>query len=72
MHHCFSRGTDPKNEGLTPDVLQVMGDEEFNRWSRELAQQQAEEGQAIICVNIKRIRETRSRIEELELAEVIR
>jgi len=52
-------------------ALQVMGDEEFNRWSRELAQEQAEEGQAIICVNIKRIRETRSRIEELELAEVI-
>jgi len=52
-------------------ALQVIGDEEFNRWSRKLAQEQAEEGQPIICVNIKRIRETRSRIEELELAEVI-
>lgn len=52
-------------------ALQVEGDEEFNKWSQKLAQEQAEEDQSIIYVNIKKIREARSRIEELELAEVI-
>ena len=30
--------------------LQVEGDEEFNRWSRELAQSQVERGQPIIYI----------------------
>lgn len=51
-------------------ALQLEGDEEFNRWSRQLAEEQAEEGQPIIYVNIKRLREPRSRIEELEVEQV--
>lgn len=49
-------------------ALQVEGDEEFNEWSRKIAQQQAEKDQAIVYVNIKKLREARSRIEELDLA----
>lgn len=52
-------------------VLQVEGDEEFNKWGQKLAQEQVGEDQSIIYVNIKKIREARSRIEELQLAEVI-
>lgn len=52
-------------------ALQLEGDEEFNEWSRKLAEEQAEEGQPIIYVNIKRMRESRSRIEELEVEQVV-
>ena len=47
--------------------MQIEGDEEFNRWSRELAQSQAETGQPIVYVRVKRLGAIRSRIEELEL-----
>lgn len=49
-------------------ALQVEGDEEFNEWSGKIAQQQAEKDQTIAYVNIKKLREARSRIEELDLA----
>jgi hypothetical protein len=52
-------------------ALQLEGDAEFNEWSRKLAEEQAEEGQLIIYVNIKRLREPRSRIEELEVEQVV-
>ncbi|MGE0684478.1 MAG: DUF5647 family protein [Candidatus Binatia bacterium] len=45
------------------------GDEEFKKWSREGALKQAEEGQPIVYVKIKRLEPVRSRIRELELAE---
>jgi len=51
--------------------LQIEGDEEFNRWSRELAQSQVERGQPIIYIRVKRLGPVRSRIEELELEGVI-
>jgi len=50
--------------------MQIEGNEEFNRWSRELAQSQAEAGQPIVYVRIKRLGAIRSRIEELELERV--
>ena len=49
-------------------AMLVEGDEEFNRWSREGAKRQAEKGQPIVYVKIKRIRPIRSRIEEMELS----
>jgi hypothetical protein len=52
-------------------VMQLAGDEEFNRWSRELAQSQAEAGQPIVYVRVKRLGAIRSRIEELELEGVV-
>ena len=49
-------------------AMLVEGDEEFNRWSREGAKRQAEKGQPIVYVRIKRIQPIRSRIEEMELS----
>ena len=46
----------------------VEGDEEFNRWSQEGAKRQAEAGQPIVYVKIKRIQPIRSRIQEMELS----
>ena len=48
-------------------AIQLEGDEDFNAWSRSLAESQAEEGQPVIYVKIKRIRPPRSRIEEMVL-----
>ena len=46
----------------------VEGDEEFNRWSEAGAKRQAEKGQAIVYVKIKRIQPIRSRIQEMEIS----
>ena len=51
-------------------IMQLEGDEEFNRWSLALARAYEEEGHPIICAKIKKIRPVRSRIEELELDRV--
>ena len=48
-------------------IMQLEGDEEFNKWSLDLAKGYEGEDYPIICVKIKRIRPARSRIEELEL-----
>ncbi|TVM04129.1 MAG: hypothetical protein CV087_01660 [Candidatus Brocadia sp. WS118] len=49
-------------------VMQLEKDEEFNNWSREMAKSQAEKGQSIIYIKIKKMRPIRSRIEKLEIA----
>lgn len=49
-------------------VMQLEGDEEFNKWSSEVGRSHAEKGQPIVYVRIKKIRPIRSRIEELEVA----
>ena len=49
-------------------AMLLEGDDEFNRWSQEGAKRQAEKGQPIVYVNIKRIQPIRSRIEEMELS----
>jgi len=46
--------------------MQLEGDEDFNKWSLELAKSHAEKDQPIIYVKIKKMRPIRSRIEELE------
>lgn len=43
-------------------VLQIEGDEQYNAWSRELAQKQREPGQPVICVCIQGLKPVRSRI----------
>lgn len=43
-------------------------DEEFNKWSRELAKSQAGKGQSVVYIRIKKMRPVRSRIEKLEIA----
>jgi len=49
-------------------VILEKKDEEFNNWSREMAKSQAEKGQSIIYIKIKKMRPIRSRIEKLEIA----
>jgi hypothetical protein len=49
-------------------AMLVEGDDEFNRWSQEGAKRQAEKGQPVVYVKIKRIQPIRSRIQEMELS----
>lgn len=49
-------------------AMQLEKDEEFNKWSRELAKSQADKGQSIVYIRIKKMRLVRSRIEKLEIA----
>lgn len=49
-------------------VMQLEKDDEFNKWSRELAKDQAEKGQSTVYIRIKKMRPIRSRIEKLEIA----
>lgn len=48
-------------------VLLLEGDEEFNQWGIRVGKEQAEKGQPIIYVTIKKLGPAHSRIEELEL-----
>lgn len=52
-------------------IMQLEGDEEFNKWSLRLAKSHAEKGQLVIYVRIKRIKPICSRIEELELKQQV-
>lgn len=49
-------------------VLLLEGDDEFNEWSTRLGTEQAEPGQPLIYVTIKKLGPAHSRIEELSLA----
>jgi len=49
-------------------VLLLEGDEEFNQWSTRVGKQQADPGQQIVYVTIKKLGPAHSRIEELSLA----
>jgi len=49
-------------------AMLVEGDADFNRWSQEGAKRQAEKGQPIVYVRIKRLGPIRSRIQEVEVA----
>jgi len=51
-------------------ILQLEGEEEFNRWARGLAEAHKEEGRPVVLVRIKRLRPLHSRIEQLELERV--
>lgn len=48
-------------------VLLLEGDEEFNTWSSRLGKEQAEPGQPIVYVTIKKLGPAHSRIQELSL-----
>ncbi len=49
-------------------IMLVEGDDQFNQWSREGAKRQAEKGQPIVYVKIKRIQPIRSRIQAREIS----
>ena len=54
-----------------PDNAQVIllleGDEEFNNWSTRVGREQAEQGQPLLYVMIKKLGPAHSRIEDLSL-----
>ena len=54
-----------------PDNAQVIllleGDEEFNAWSTRVGKEQAERGQPLLYVMIKKLGPAHSRIEDLSL-----
>lgn len=49
-------------------ALLLEGDSEFNAWSIRTAKKQAQSGQPIVYVTIKKLGPAHSRIEELSLA----
>ena len=49
-------------------VLQVEGDEEYNKWGRELAERQREHGQGVVYVKVKGLKPAKSRLREPEVA----
>jgi hypothetical protein len=49
-------------------VLQVEGDEEYNEWSRQLAEKQREQGQPVIYVKVKGLKPAKSRLIKPEVA----
>ena len=51
-------------------VMQLEGDEEFNIWAREVAQEAAEKDTSIVYVTITEMKPVRSRIEKLKLEQV--
>ncbi len=48
-------------------AMAIEDDDAFNEWSRQMAQQQADPGQRVVFVKIKKLRPLQSRIEELAL-----
>ena len=48
-------------------ILLLEGDEEFNEWSARIGKEQAEEGQPLVFVTIRKLGPAHSRIEELDL-----
>lgn len=48
-------------------ILQLEGDEEFNRWARQLAESRQAERHPVVVVKIKKLKPLRSRITQLEL-----
>lgn len=49
-------------------VLQVEGDEEYNEWSRQLAQRQREPDQLVVYVKVKGLKPAKSRLLKPEVA----
>lgn len=49
-------------------ILQVEGDEEYNEWSRQIAEKQRESGQPIVYVKVKGLKPAKSRLLKPEVA----
>lgn len=48
-------------------VLQLAGDEEYNRWSRKIARKTREPGQPLAFIEIQKLAPARSRLVEPQL-----
>ena len=55
----------PRNAQI---VLQVEGDEEYNKWSKLLADKQREPDQIVVYVKVKGLRPAKSRLIKPEVA----
>ena len=55
----------PRNSQV---VLQVEGDDEYNEWSKELAESQREPGQRVVYVKVKGLKPAKSRLLKPEVA----
>lgn len=51
-------------------VLQIEGDEEYNDWSKQVAERQREPGQTVIYVKMKGLKPAKSRLLKPEVAAV--
>jgi len=49
-------------------VLQVEGDEEYNKWSKKIAARQRELGQQVVYIKIKGLKPAKSRLLKPEVA----
>ena len=49
-------------------VLQVEGDDEYNEWSRQLAEKQREQGQPAVYMKVKGLKPVKSRLIKPEVA----
>lgn len=52
-------------------ILQLEGDEEFNAWTHKLAESRRSEEAPLVVVRIKKLKPLLSRIEQIELEQVI-
>ena len=61
----------PKFADDIPDnalvVMQMVGDEAFNKWAKETSEQVAEKDQPVVYITINELKPVRSRIEKLKL-----
>ncbi|GAX62966.1 hypothetical protein SCALIN_C45_0124 [Candidatus Scalindua japonica] len=48
-------------------IMQLEGDEGFNKWSNKMAREHMEKDQSVVYIRIKKIKPLISRIEELEI-----
>lgn len=48
-------------------IMQLEGDDDFNKWSSKLARVHMGKGQSVVYIRVKKIKPVRSRIEELEI-----
>ena len=58
----------PRNAQI---ILQIEDDEEYNEWSRQLAEKQREPNQSAIYVNVKGLKPVKSRLIKPEIASVM-
>ena len=68
--NCYIREHPELAEQIPDDaivIMQLEGDEEFNRWARGLAESHRGERYPLVFIRIKELRPIRSRIERLEL-----
>jgi hypothetical protein len=61
----------PEFAGNIPDnaliIIQIEGDEQFNKWARKTAQSMVEKDSPIVYVTVMELKPVRSRIQELRL-----